>query len=171
MGTKAALIGGLVAGVLLASTTANAQWITNKSGGDFDDNPTYVAVTSSNGYALALRCQKGEPEIGYLTPDGSVSKDMYKTLNEAGPKLRIKIDSGDIVSLAAVMEDADGKLKGFADASLDLYEKIRDAKSSISVVLTLRGENFHENRFGTKGARNAASKLISGCKLSEAKKP
>lgn len=155
----------------LASTSTHAQWINQKTGGAFDDNPLYVALTVSHKLGFGLRCNASGPQVVFITNDESMTQDTYKLANAAEPKLRVKIDKGEIISLDATLEDTDdGKMIAISDGNLSLYEQIRDAKKSVSVVVTVLGKNFHENQFNVRGAKEAVGKLISGCKLNEAKK-
>ncbi|MBN9039833.1 MAG: hypothetical protein BGP05_22005 [Rhizobiales bacterium 62-47] len=159
-----------IAIVCAVSTTAQAQWISNKQGGDFDDDATFIALTTQGDYAFGLRCTPGKPEVVYLTPDTSVTNDMYKVVNATEPKLRLKIDGGDVINLTATMDNTDkGTMRAAADGTTSLYEQIRDAKSSVAVVLTMMGKNFHEKKFNTRGSREAVSKLVKGCKLASGK--
>jgi hypothetical protein len=90
--------------------------------------------------------------------------------NATGPQLRLRVDKDAVVALDAKLTDTDGRVAVTADAEFAVYSAIRDAKSSIAVVMTVLGKNFHENTFNVRGAKVALNKLISGCKLGEAKK-
>jgi hypothetical protein len=54
--------------------------------------------------------------------------------------------------------------------NLSLFEKIREAKTTIAVVVTVLAKNFYEGMFNSRGIKEAVSQLISSCKLSDAKK-
>lgn len=174
MRTKAALKGGLAIVAVLAcfaSTTANAQWLTSTVGGSFDDDALHLAITVDEKFGFGLRCKTDSIEFVYMTNDGSMTDEAYKMVNASEPKLRIRADKGDIITLDTNLEDAkDGNMMATSSGTLPLYQQIKDAHQSISVVITALGKNYHEHKFNARGVKEAVSKIISGCKLSEAKK-
>jgi hypothetical protein len=132
----------------------------------------YVAVTTSNNLVFGLRCKPSwTPEVLLITNEKSMTAKAYKFANDTDPSLRIRIDNGQILSFATTLKDSpEGKTVAVSGGRLSLFEKIREAKTSIAVVVSVLGKNFHEGLFNSRGIREAVSNLISSCKLGEAKK-
>ncbi|WP_144295965.1 hypothetical protein [Ancylobacter novellus] len=151
--------------LLALSAPAAAQWVYQSDGGEFDDDPLHLAVTAAGKYAFGLRCRKDSTEIVFLTPERISDDNIVEPMNALEPKLRVRIDKGEIRSFDASIDDADGKLAVIADVDVDFYESVRDAKSSVSVVLTSLGKNYHETKFNVRGSKAAIAKLIKGCAL------
>ena len=150
-----------------SAASASAQWVTQKHGGEFDDNATYIALTAKGDYALGFRCNQDEAKVILITPEkvsDSTSLDMIGTV---GPKLRLKVDSGAIVDLDAELDETKGTLGVLADVDVAMLKNVRDAKSKVSAVLTIMGQNFHETTFNVRGSTAAIGKLIKECKLDE----
>ena len=162
----------VAAGLLISSASiASAQWINQKNGGEFDDDPTYLALTASGRYGLGFRCNSNELKIILITPEKVDDSDNISLLEKAGPKLRIKIDGGAIKDFDADLDEANGTLGIIADADVTLVKSVRNAKSKISAVLSVLGMNFHETTFNVRGSKTAINKLIDGCKLNERADP
>ena len=157
----------VVAAILvpLLGTAASAQWITRSQGGAFDDGAMHIALTAKGRYGLGLRCQPGEIKIVFMTPEKVDDSSTISIMNAAGPKLRLRVDKGEILELDATVDDVEEKLLVVADGDLDLFKKIRDAKSSVSTVVTVLGQNFHETTFNARGGGKAITKLIKDCDL------
>jgi hypothetical protein len=156
--------------IVLAALTgmtsiATAQWITQERGGAFDDDPLTVSLTARQGYALGLRCKSNISEVMFVTQDRSFDRSTLKAANLVGPQLLIRIDRGEILKLKAKIDNIDDQAVFIADADLSLYRSIADAKTSISVVVELLGEKYHENSFGVTGTRTAMNNLMNKCKL------
>lgn len=156
--------------IILATLTgmpsiATAQWITQERGGAFDDDPLTVSMTARQGYAFGFRCKSNRSEVMFVTQDRSFDRSTLKVANLAGPLLLIRIDRGEILKLKAEIDTVDGQAVFIADADLTLYRSIGDAKTSISVVVELLGEKYHENSFGVTGTRTAMNNLITKCKI------
>jgi hypothetical protein len=158
--------------LFLASTAAQAQWINQKFSGSFDDDTLYVAVTNSNNLVFGLRCKPSRtPEVLLITNEESMTAKAYKFANDTDPKLRIKIDDGEILSFDTTLKNSpEGKTVAVSGGNLSLFEKIREAKTTIAVVVTVLAKNFYEGMFNSRGIKEAVSQLISSCKLSDAKK-
>lgn len=163
------MIGPIVSALLLmvTVTAANAQWHTSNSGGDFDDEPTYVAVTASEAgmYGFGLRCKGKKIAAVFITPDKSFNETGTNTINAAKPELRIKIDNGSVKSFETELSHTDQGARATSEVDLEFLSQVRAAKSRISVVLTILGDNFHETRFAAKGSTPAMDTLVKGCGL------
>ncbi|MBS7536672.1 hypothetical protein KHC28_23725 [Ancylobacter sonchi] len=151
--------------VVASLNAARAQWIAQSQGGAFDDEPMHVALTLSGRYGLGLRCKGDTTEIVFTTPEKVLDEDTLRGMNVVGPKLRARIDKGEIIELDGTVDAVDDKLLVIADAEIGLFEKIRDARSSVAVVVTLLGKNYHETTFNVRGSKAAIAKIIKGCKL------
>lgn len=162
-------VGLLVVALLGSTTIASAQWITDEQGGAFDDDPLRIAATAAQDYVFGVRCKADRSEVVYITPDRSFDRETYKIANSTRPKLRLRIDRGEILTFDAQIDDLDGKAAFIADIGIDVYRAIGNARNSVSVVTVLLGQNYHENSFGVRGTRAAMNKLIAGCKLAERK--
>lgn len=153
----------------VATTCAFSQWHTNKLGGDFDDNPLYIAVIAnlSGSHAFGLRCQGDEVEAVFMTSDKSFKDGDLVLVNATRPKLRVKVDKGEIHTLDAEISNTDKGARAVAEIDLALFNEIKGAKGTISAVLTLLDENYHETRFAAKGSTAALNKLVKGCGLAD----
>ena len=144
----------------------SAQWVTSEQGGDFDEPALRLAITTLGDYALGLRCKSQSAELIFITPDKSMSDpDVLKVANAVEPSLKYRIDGKDIHYLAAQLDTQDLGMAAIADVDFGDVARLRDAKRSISVVITLMGKNYHETRFGASGSTKAINELISGCEL------
>ena len=159
----------LVASLSLAVVSAgpaNAQWVYQGNESAFGDDAMHVAVTGVGDYGFGFRCKGGVAEAIYLTPDRSFgSEAAYTMANATGPKLRVRVDDQPIVELDAELSDMDGKASILATTNKELLTTARDAKKRVAVVLTLLGDNYHEQSFNVRGSTKAINSVISGCGL------
>lgn len=158
----------IAAVVSLASIgAASAQWIAQQQGGEFDDNPTNIALTAKGKHAIGFRCSGDELKVVFITPEEVDDADTLRLMNAAGPQIRLKIDNGAVVSLDAELDETNGTLGVLADVDIDLVKSVASAKSKLSAVLTLLGKNYHETTFNVRGSTAAIDKIIKNCKLGE----
>ncbi|WP_155982396.1 hypothetical protein [Xanthobacter sp. 126] len=152
--------------VLISVSSAHAQWITDSSGGAFDDAPLNVAMTAKGRYGFGLRCRAEKtPEALFLTPEKVSDEKTLKLMNAAGPKLRIKIDKGSVIELDGTVNDVDGSMVIVSDVEANVLKEVRDAKTSVAVVITLLGKNYHETTFNASGSKSALGKIMKACKI------
>ncbi|MFT0892932.1 hypothetical protein [Pseudochelatococcus sp. G4_1912] len=140
--TVAAILSTLV-------TPASATWLTNKTSSDFEDILQYSAITANANFThfFGVRCNGQGIEIVFVTPDKSFeTADSLETVNSTDPKIRIRIDKGNVHSLDAKISNTDKGARAIAETDLEFLNQIKGAKSSISVVLTILDQNFHETR-------------------------
>jgi len=90
--------------------------------------------------------------------------DDASPINALKPQLMVRIDKNKVHAIEAETDVVDNKLRIVAELSGGIVEEIRDAKQRVAVVLSVIGQNFHENSFNVRGSTNAAKKLITTCK-------
>lgn len=152
--------------VSAASTSPSAaQWLYEGGESAFDGDAPHVVLTGKGQYGFGLRCRGGDVEAIYITPDRSMTDDMLSVANTVGPQLRLRVDKDPVISLDVELANNDGSLVGTAAIDVKQVWAIRDAKRSVAVVLTLGGENYHENSFGVRGSTKAIDQMIAGCGL------
>ncbi|WAC26303.1 hypothetical protein [Ancylobacter sp. SL191] len=158
----------LIAALLLAasSLTASAQWVSDKEGGAFDDDATHLAVTVAGDYVFGLRCRSDNLEAVFITPERIDDPKDVEAMNSVGAKLRVRADKGEILVFDAVAHEVKGTLGMVAEVDEDLFLEVMDADSSISVVITMKGENFHETKFNARGSTKALEEVADGCGIS-----
>lgn len=160
---KSILVGAML---VCSANAAFAQWVMQRYGGEFDESPTYIALTAMpGGYALGFRCNENELKIVLVTPEEVDDDDTLRLMNLASPKLRLRVDGGAIISLDAELHEAKGDLTVLADVDDALVRSVASARSKVSVVLTVIGQNFHEKSFGVRGSSAAIGSLLSKCDL------
>lgn len=138
--------------------------MTQRSGGEFDDNPTVIAITAKGAAGFGFRCQGDELKVIFITPEKISDDSMIETMNTAKPQLRIKIDGGPVITLDADLDNPDDKLAVASDTDRELVKSVATAKSKVSVVLTVIGQNFHETTFNVRGSTAALNKMMTQCK-------
>ena len=149
--------------VLLSASPSLAQWIFQKTGGEFDDNPMYIALTAKGSYALGVRCQGKDVSIIFLTPE-KMSEKNVSMANTLGVKLKLKIDGGKIFEMDSDLEMRDENLVAISEIDAALLKGLSESKSKISLAMAFGGSNFHEFSFDAKGASSVIGRLIKVCK-------
>ncbi|MBS9476439.1 hypothetical protein [Ancylobacter radicis] len=155
----------LLAAALLAASSlaASAQWIADKEGGAFDDDALHLALTVSGDYVFALRCRDNTLEAVFITPERIDDPKGPEIMNSLEPKLRVRVDGGEIIANDATAHEVKGTLGMVAEVDDDLFLEVMDAQSSISVVITMKGDNFHETKFNARGSTKALEEVADGC--------
>lgn len=157
----------MVAAIVLGATTqAHAQWLYQGEESAFGGGGTHLAMTANGpSYAFGLRCKNGNLEALYMTPDTSFDKSAYEMANLTKPIFKIRIDQAPVQEFAAQLSDSDGKMVAIVDIDENLLRQVRDARKRVAVVLTLLGENYHENNFNVSNSTKAVGDLIEACQI------
>lgn len=159
-------------GQLFASVPASAQWFTDQVAGDFDGQPMHLAMTVTGNYSIGVRCKGDKAEMIYIVPDKSFTDaEQISMVNAIGPTLRYRIDQSEVVSLDAQLETQDIGLAAIATIQLADINRLQAASRRISVVMTVMGKDYYEQRFSPTGGGRALATLIGGCNLSQAATP
>ncbi len=152
--------------LVASSLSASAQWVSQKDGGAFDNDATHIALTVAGDYAFGLRCRNNTLEAVFITPERVDDDKDIEAMNSVEPKLRVRVDKGEVMSFDAVAHEVKGTLGIVAEVDEDLFLEVMDADSSISVVITLKGDNFHETKFTARGSTKALEEVADGCDIS-----
>lgn len=154
-----------IAFLVSALGAAHAQWVTDTAGGAFDDAPLQIALTANSaGYALGLRCRDAASlEIVYITTEKADSS--IKDLNALSPILKFRTDRNEVVEISGDVYDIDGTLAFSGEVDIEIFNSVMAAKSTVSVVLTVLSQNYHENSFRARGSTAAVSKIVKACSL------
>lgn len=157
-----------IAALVLAasSLTASAQWVSDSEGGAFDNDATHLALTVSGDYVFGLRCRNDNLEAVFITPERVDDPKDIEAMNTVGPKLRVRVDKGEIMSFDATAHEVKGTLGVVAEVDEDLFLEVMDADGSISVVITMKSDNFHETKFTARGSTKALEEVADGCGIS-----
>lgn len=157
-------VSALVAGLLITQP-AMAQWHYQGSESEFGDDGLHLALTAKGAYALGIRCRGSTLQAMYMTPDRSIPDDNFEAVNATKPKMKVRIDKGDVIELDVDLAETNGTISAISDIDRDLLNSLRDAKRNVAVVLELIGTNYHENSFGVRGSTKAIDQVIVGCGL------
>lgn len=148
---------------------AGANWQASVEKDDFGDDHVGVAISTTGGRALGLRCEnRSEPTLIFAT------RELWSDEFAGFPAtLLIKVDDGEPESLPASLESYP-MMVGFSqqmgvrvmaagDSLLPLIEQIAKSKGRVAVALELAGKRFENTRFSTRGSRAAFKKIWSYC--------
>lgn len=143
---------------------AQAGWMYNSSGGEFDGDALQYAFVGSGSYGFGVRCQSKQAEAIFVTRDTSFNdSDALATINLTKPQLKYKVDGGQIYEISGELNNGDTGLAFIGDVTAEDMGRIRDAKKSLAVVINVMGKNYHETKFPMAGSSNAVGKVMDGC--------
>ena len=87
-------------------------------------------------------------------------------MNIVNPLLKIRIDNGAVIDVAAEIDEVQGKLRISAtDAAVIGAVKSMANARQVAVAIEFGGKRFHTQSFGLNGAREALNKSLRACKL------
>jgi hypothetical protein len=154
--------------LILALTAGNvaAQWINKTDDDPFGNDKKSISMTMSDGYGFGFSCQgKDTFQLVYLTTEKA--GDDLSGAKLLSPKLKIKVDSLDVVDLSADIDEAGGKLRisSSEQAAVDVAKSIALAKQRVAVAIEFAGQRYHTQTFGVSGSKDALNKALRSCKL------
>ncbi len=150
------------AAAVLIAWPAAAQWHYQGEESAFGAGGTHIALTAAGEYGFGLRCQNGELDFVYITPEDFTAEQAV-TANLAGLSFLLRVDDLDPHTIAGEVDSANGKLRVSATADPVAAAQIRDAKSRIAVALSAGDELFHEAKFSVRGSTKAVGSTMKGC--------
>jgi hypothetical protein len=150
----------------LTAGNAAAQWINKTDDDPFGSDKKSISMTMSEGYAFGFSCQgKDIFQLVYLTTEKA--GDDLSGAKILSPKLKIKVDTLDVVDLSADIDEAGGKLRisSSEQAAVDVAKTIATAKQRVAVAIEFAGQRYHTQTFGVAGSKDALNKALKSCKL------
>lgn len=161
-------IGCVVFLSLLLSSNAFGQWIFHTQKSAFDDPSHFVLIENYGGqYAPTLSCKNFTQLFEYhVTEADDLDLDsLAYTLNIKRPELRIRIDSGDILSRAMGFRLAgpNGQMKGVTIIDPELLETLKSATNSIDIAVKVEGHHYYETSFSAEGIAESIAEFKERC--------
>jgi hypothetical protein len=152
--------------LVFCSSSAHAQWFYQNHGGAFDNEPLHLILTaSSDGDGFAIRCKnKHTLEAVFLVTE-SINDSTIETMNGYAPLLLVKIDDNDVFRFSGRLYDADSQLGVVSSVPEKLIAQLIDAKTKVSVAISVLSEIFYEKEFGVAGSTEKGRTLIDKCKI------
>lgn len=152
---------------LSTAGNASAAWMFQSNESAFDDGNTAIAATTGSVGGLGLKCQAHELSIVYLVPGTDLTQEAVETANPMHIiKLKLRIDKGDIQTLDAFAQVPQaGTLMLAAPLDKSQITAIRDAKSKVSIAMSMGDKNFYEQSVSAAGSSSAIGKVMSQCGL------
>ena len=158
----------LVAAVFTAllTSSASAQWVYQGEESAFGGSGTHLALVGDFLYAFGLRCDNSDLVTVFITPE-KVTNDEASVFLLANPKTLLRVDSNPPMTLDAIADSANGKLRVTSVVDRDLAEQVMNAKKRVAVAIEMAGQRFHEKSFTVRGSTNAVKKLLAACSVDD----
>ncbi len=160
------ILGAVSVAVAFAiASDASAQWMFQASESAFDDGKTAIAATTGSVGGLGLKCQGQELSIVYLVEGSDLTQEAVTTANPLHIiKLKLRVDKGDIQTLDAFAQvPKPGTLMLAAPLDKGQITSIRDARSKVSIAMSMGDQNFYEPSVSSAGSTSAIGKVMSQC--------
>ena len=152
--------------VILFSNSAYAYWYFHKEDSAFETSNNFAILTVSDDYGFAIRCTTDELQARFFTPDQSFKeKDTLVIANSMLPKLLIRIDNKQPLTLAGTLHKGNNGLVMQADIDRSFVDDVSQARRRIAVAMDLLGDIYHETDFSASGSTRVVNKLKKTCPL------
>ena len=164
---RKALAATSLATLLLTSSVALAQWVYNEEEDAFGEGGSKMILVTDFSSAFGIKCSPEGLRALYATPEKIQEAGALEMLNQAKPKLLVRVDRNQVYELDATLDvTMDDHLRAWADdIPPKLVKEIRDAKKRIAVAVRLLGKLYHKASYRVRGSTAAARKLIKRCSL------
>lgn len=124
----------------------------------------HMAIAGNGSYALAIRCENGEADVVYLTPE-EIKPEDAAVMSALKPKIMLRVDDEAVVETVAEIDSANGVLRATSPTTASFAEQVKSAKKRVAVALGLGGQTFHEQKFNARGSTTAVGKVMTSCSL------
>lgn len=158
------------------SPAARAQWIAHASQPDvFGQRTVEAASMAPSGDGLIIQCdQKNTLDLAYIFQASRKDLDeMSRGAASIPVDLLLKVDSGQVMKLAASLRPWNNHFAGFVVdgrdyATVEAIEAISKATRIVSVGVSFLGNKQSDN-FGAGGSTAAMATVMTDCKLGDIK--
>ena len=154
--------------MFLFISNAHAQWIYEGDESAFgDSNSLKIAMTGNYAYGFGFRCQFGEIEATFITPDKSLDSETVKNINLLDVYLLYRVDDNKPYEIDASLFLNDGAAQFEAKALPEMIDDLIGAKRKVSVAIKMFDKIFHEQTFSAKYSTSVGVKFKENCNLSD----